>query len=211
MLPIIIPIMFVSFLWIIKIMEQLFKIDFGNLGIKPGELKGLLGIFTAPLIHEDYKHLFSNTPPLLVSLSGILYLYNKVSWKVFILVYVLAGVGVWIFARPAYHIGASSLVYGFIFFIFFSGVFRKDKRSIALALIVTLLYGSIVWGVLPVQPSISWEGHLSGAVVGTFLAFYYRNVDPPEEINLDDDDFLENEEVDGWIDGLEGSEESKRK
>ncbi|MCB1192091.1 MAG: rhomboid family intramembrane serine protease [Leptospiraceae bacterium] len=212
MRPVLISIIFISFLWLIKFTERLFNLNFVFLGVRPGEIKGLLGIFTAPLIHTDFEHLFSNTPPLFVSMSGILYLYKKVSWKVFFSIYFLSGIGVWIFARPSYHIGASTLVYGFVSFIFFSGVFRKDKRSIALALIVTLLYGGMVWGVLPVQPTISWEGHLSGAVTGIFLAFYYRKVDPPIEIVFDDEeDYLDNKNNEEWTDGLEGSEELKWK
>jgi membrane associated rhomboid family serine protease len=85
---------------------------------------------------------------------------------------------VWIFARQAYHIGASGLVYGFVAFLFFSGIIRRDNRSIALALIVTFLYGGLTWGILPIKAEISWEAHLFGSIIGILLAFVFRKSDP---------------------------------
>lgn len=95
---------------------------------------------------------------------------------------------VWLIGRPAYHIGASNIVYGFAFFLFFSGAFRKDIQSIAMSLLVVFLYGSIVWGLLPFKWEISWEGHLMGGIAGAFMAFVYRKVDLPPEVELEEED-----------------------
>ena len=172
-------IIFVSALWIIKLIETGLDIDFSRFGIYPGEAQGLIGILITPFIHKDFTHLFSNSVPLVVLGTGILYLYRNASIRVFAWIYIFSGLGVWVFARPAFHIGASGLVYGFVFFIFFCGVLRKEPPAIALALIVTFLYGSIIWGVLPLQTDLSWESHLSGSITGIVCAIFYRKTDPP--------------------------------
>ena len=90
----------------------------------------------------------------------------------------MSGVWMWIAARNGNHIGFSGVIYALAAFIFFSGVFRKHFRLMSLSLVVVFLYGSMVWGVLPIQPGISWEGHLFGALAGVILAFYYRGEGP---------------------------------
>ncbi len=89
-----------------------------------------------------------------------------------------SGLGVWLFARSSYHIGASGLNYGMMFFLFVSGILRRDRLSIAISLIVFFLYGSMVWGIFPVEPGVSFESHLFGAVLGTSLAIVLRKLDP---------------------------------
>ncbi|MBN2572806.1 MAG: rhomboid family intramembrane serine protease, partial [Ignavibacteriales bacterium] len=90
-------------------------------------------------------------------------------------------------ARSSYHIGASGIVYGFAAFLFFSGVFRKDVKSIALALLVAFIYGGLVWGVLPVVPGVSWESHLFGAVSGTFTAYILRKYDKQKKYDWENE------------------------
>ena len=174
----IIPVLFIILLWIIKISEILLKIDLSFLGIFPLKAKGLIGIITAPLIHSDFEHLTANSIPILILGTGLFYFYNKVALKVFGLSYIIANIWIWFGARQAYHIGASGLVYSFASFLFFSGVIQKNIRLMAISLLVVFLYGSMIWGVLPIQPHISWESHLMGAIAGMVLAFYYRNYGP---------------------------------
>lgn len=158
-------------------------VDFGQFGIVPRSPEGARGILFAPLLHGDFTHLISNSVPLVVLGTGLLYLYRRVSWWVVLIVYVLGGAGVWLFARPAsVHIGASGLIYGFAAFIFFSGLLRRDPPSIALALVVTFLYGGMVWGVLPLEPGVSFEAHLSGALAGILCAFLFRNAARPPNL-----------------------------
>lgn len=184
----IIPLTFPILLWIIYLATYLLNISTYQLGILPRNLSGVIGIFTSPLIHGGFSHLISNTAPLIVMGFSIFYFYPKVAYKVFTIIYFGIGILVWIFAREAYHIGASGIIYGFVSFLFFSGVFRKDNRSIALALVVVFLYGGLIWGVLPVEKGVSWESHLFGALVGIIPAFIFRKIDPPKRYDWEDED-----------------------
>lgn len=184
----IIPLSFPLFLWIVYLVTYLLDIYPFKLGILPRNFSGLIGIFTSPIIHGGFSHLISNTAPLVFLGLGIFYFYPKIAYKVFTIIYLGTGILVWIFGREVYHIGASGIIYGFVSFVFFSGIFRKDNRSIALALIVIFLYGGLIWGVLPVQEGVSWESHLFGAIVGIIPAFIYRKIDPPKKYEWEDED-----------------------
>jgi membrane associated rhomboid family serine protease len=172
------PVGFVFLLWVIKISEIIFNLNFTTFGILPGNVNGLPGILLAPLIHANFKHLFSNSLPILFLGTGIIYFYRKSSYKVILIIYLGTGILDWLFARKAYHIGASGIIYGFVTFLFFSGIIRRDTRAIALALLVTFLYGSLIWGILPLDSGISWESHLFGSIMGIFCAFLYKSSDP---------------------------------
>ena len=165
---------FVFVLWFIKVLEIAFNTHLHRMGIFPREASGLIGIATSPLIHADLEHLFSNTFPLIVLSAGIIYFYPKISFKVFTWIYFATGIWVWAFARDSYHIGASGLIYGFASFLFFSGFFRKNRQLIAISLLVIFLYGSMVWGVFPINPRVSHETHLLGAVMGLVIAYSFR-------------------------------------
>jgi len=175
-------------LWVIYLITYLFEIPTFKLGILPRNFSGLVGIFTSPLIHGGFSHLVSNSTPLIFMGLGIFYFYPKVAYKVFTVIYFGTGILVWIFAREVYHIGASGIIYGFASFLFFSGIFRKDNRSIALALVVIFLYGGLIWGVLPVEKGVSWESHLFGAIVGVITAFIFRKIDPPKRYEWEDEE-----------------------
>jgi len=181
-------------LWIIKLLEIVFNVSFSSFGIFPGTLSGFFGILFSPFIHGDLVHLFSNTVPLIVLGTGLIYLYPSSSRIVIPSIYILGGLGVWLFARPAMHIGASGLVYGFAVFIFFSGIFRRDARAMALSLIVVFLYGGMIWGILPLKSGVSFESHLSSSVVGFFLAFLFRKRDILPFENDRDNDYFSDED-----------------
>lgn len=176
------PVFFLLVIWSIKIVEILLDLDFSFLGIFPLKLKGLKGILTAPLIHSDIEHLIANSIPILVLGTGLFYFYNKIAYKVFFLSYLIANIWIWFGARQAYHIGASGLVYSFAAFLFVSGVIRKNMKLMAISLLVVFLYGSMIWGVLPIQPHISWESHLMGAIAGLILAIYYKEKGPKRKM-----------------------------
>lgn len=172
------PVCFVAILWAIEGLSELFKVRIIELGVIPRTLEGLPGIIFSPLIHSGIDHLLSNTLPLLVVGSGIFYFYKEIAIRVISLVWLFTGFWVWLAARDSSHIGASGLIYGFVCFLFFSGLLRKDTRLLAVSLLVTFLYGSMVWGILPVDQSISWESHLFGSVAGIFSAIYFRKEGP---------------------------------
>ncbi|MBS1516943.1 MAG: rhomboid family intramembrane serine protease [Bacteroidetes bacterium] len=190
---------FVLLLWVIQFIQWSAAAEFATFGVLPRTLKGLTGILTAPLIHADFSHLISNSFSLFLLLFGVLYFYRSSALKVFFIIYITDGLMVWLFARASYHIGASGLVYGFAGFLFFSGLFRRDKSSMALSLLVVFLYGGMVWGVLPVRPEISFESHLFGALTGIVCAYIFRKKDPPQTYEWED----ENYEDDDYDDGKE--------
>lgn len=185
------PLIFVVMLWLIKIIEISTGSDFTFLGLYPLHTKGLIGIITGPLIHADWKHLFNNSLPLLFLGWSLFYFYKQIAFKVFFLIYFISQFWLWFFmVRPAWHIGASGLIYGLGAFIFVSGIVRKNKNLLAIALLVSFLYGSMVWGIFPYQEEISWEGHLMGLIAGIILAVYYKDFGPsmPEDFYADEED-----------------------
>lgn len=172
-------------------------VDWFKLGVYPRHTEGLLGILTSPLIHSTIGHIFNNSISLLVLTWFLSYSYKGLEWSVFPIIWVLSGVFTWLIGRDAWHVGASGLVFALSFFLFFSGVFRKHVPLMAVSLIVVFLYGSGVWSIFPiaelVDPNISWEAHLSGAISGLIAAVIFRKqgpqrVDPFENEEDDEDD-----------------------
>ena len=199
------PLLFTILLWIIKIIELYFNLDMAFLGVYPLKLSGLIGILTAPLIHADINHLLSNTFGVFLLSWAIFYFYSKFALRVFLFIYLLSGFWVWFFAREAYHIGASGLIYGMASFLFFSGIFRKHIPLMAVSLTIVFLYGGIIWGVFPTFEKISWETHLSGLIAGLIVAVYYKNEGPQkpqpfyesEEEEEENDDYYKIDENSG--------------
>jgi membrane associated rhomboid family serine protease len=175
------PILFVAALWLIKFIEVYFNIDFTKYGIFPRNMEGMAGIILYPLIHGNYTHLINNSLPLLVLGLIIFHFYKKIAFNIWAGTWLMSGLWIWSAARPAWHIGASGLIYGFGSFIFFSGIIRKNMRLLALSFVVVFLYGGMVWGIFPMKEQISWEGHLFGAIAGFILAVYYRKQGPEDE------------------------------
>ena len=174
----IVPIILVVMMWIVKMTEEVFHLDFSFLGIRPLSVEGLPGILLFHFIHGDWQHLFSNTLPILVLGSALYYFYRPIANKILLILIFTTGLLTWCGARSGTHIGASGLVYGLTFFLMLSGFIRRDRKLIIISLIVVFLYGSLVWGLYPkyaVENNISWEGHLSGFVMGIVLAIFYKN------------------------------------
>ncbi len=169
------PFLFVGILWLVKAIEILFSLDFSHLGIVPRTSYGLIGILTGPLIHANFVHLFSNSIPILILGIIVFNFYRTIAFEIFVWVYLISGVCVWVIGENSSHIGASGLIYGFASFIFFNGLFRREFKAILLAILVTIVYGSIIWGIFPGKPNISWQGHLFGAMAGGLCAYFYRN------------------------------------
>lgn len=187
----------ISLLWCIKSAEILFGWNLSFMGLMPLELSGLMGIITAPLVHGSLEHIFNNTFAILVLGSVLFYGYPKSWWKVVALVWVLSGVGVWLFARQANHIGASGLTHGLFFFIFVVSMFRRDKSSVAIMMIAFLMYGGMTMSIFPREESISFEYHFFGALAGVISAFIWRNSDPKPEVKhyAWEDDYADDDEV----------------
>jgi membrane associated rhomboid family serine protease len=170
---------FVALLWFIQLLNWGLDLELERFGVRPRELIGLPGILLAPLLHGGIAHLVANSLPLLVLGTGILHLYPNSALKVIPAVYLGPGIAVWLFAGGSVHIGASGLVYGLLSYIFVAGVLRRDTRAIAASLLVCFLYGTLVWGVLPIKAGVSWETHLAAALIGLVLAIALRHLDIP--------------------------------
>jgi len=181
-----VPGIFVGFMWMVKIFEVIFHADLEVYGLAPLTLRGLPGILFAPLLHENFSHLSANTLPFLF-LGGLLfYFYRPIAWKIFWLIWLTTGLWVWFFAREdSVHVGASGVVYGLAAFLFLSGILRRDSRLMSVTMLIAFLYGGLVWGIFPQlfphQP-ISWESHLMGLLAGTVLAVYYRKSGPQRKV-----------------------------
>jgi membrane associated rhomboid family serine protease len=169
---------FIAILWCIKSAQILFDLNLSWLGLVPLDAIGLIGIFTAPLIHGSLEHIFNNTFAILILVSVLYYGYPKSWWKVLGLVWLLSGVGVWLFARQANHIGASGLTHGLFFFLFVASIFRRDKSSVAIMMIAFLLYGGMTMTIFPREEGISFEYHFFGALAGVIAALIWRDSDP---------------------------------
>lgn len=193
---------FVVLIWGIHIFDFLIA-DLSAWGVLPRKISGLWGILFYPLLHSDWGHLFSNSVPMFVLGFLTLYSYRKVALSTISSIYFFSGIGIWLFARQSIHLGASGLVYGLAFFLAFSGFFRRDIAAMAISALVVFLYGGIVWGLLPIKPQMSFEGHIAGAVVGVACAWVFKEVnkvqphvwnDPPDNLPIVEEPFWKKEE-----------------
>lgn len=186
------PTVFVIVLWLVKVVEIVFHFPLSAGGILPRSFIHFPGILSMPLLHADFAHLLSNSVPLFVLGGFIFYFYREIAWKVILWIYGLSGLWLWIGGREAVHIGASALVYGFVAFLFFSGIFRRNTTLMVVSLVITFLYGSLIWGFFPEffpEENISWEGHLFGFIAGLLMAVYYRKKGPKAKVyNWDEED-----------------------
>ena len=211
----IIPFIVLAMMWIIFAVDQIFNLDLGQYGIVPLTPMGLIGIITSPLLHANLAHIAANSIPFLVLFAGLFYYYNDLAWKIISLSWLLTGIGVWCFARgEGSHIGASGIIYALALFHFISGVIRKNNRLAAFSLLVTFLYGSLVWGIFPnflLKENISWESHLMGGVSGIILALYFRHEGPnADRYGIDEEEDSEDDDDDGeWKVINDQSEEEK--
>lgn len=190
------PGLLILLMWTIFLFEQLGGFSLSFLGIHPLQCQGLPGILLAPMLHADWKHIGTNTIPMLVLGASLFYFYKPLAWRILLLSVLVTGFWVWTGARDGVHLGASGLIYALASFLFVSGLLRRETRLMAVSLIVVFLYGSMVWGVFPAflpQKNISWESHLYGGISGIMLALYYRTQGPQRskyswEIEPEDDD-----------------------
>lgn len=170
-----VPLFLVLLLWFVYWLQIRFDFDFVENGILPRTFSGLQGVFFSPFIHSDINHLYNNSIPLLSLLAALQFFYAKQSISVIGYGILFSGLLTWVIGRESYHIGASSLIYVLFSFIFFKGIQTRYYRLVALSLTVIMIYGGMVWYVFPeVDENISWEGHLSGLIVGFALSLMHK-------------------------------------
>lgn len=163
----------VALMWVLELIDAALAYPLDVLGIVPRSGDGLLGIAAAPFLHLGFGHLVANTGALLV-LGALILLTSPYFWVVTVSVALFGGLGVWLVGDPhTVVIGASGLVYGYAAYLVALGIFRRSIKNLLVAVLVVLLYGGFVFGVLPGQAGISWQGHLFGAVVGVVMARWH--------------------------------------
>ena len=172
------PGIFLLIIWLIFITDTTLKLDLVYHGLYPRKISGLQGILFGPLIHGGIKHIVANSLPFFALSSLLFYFYQNLSFKVILICYLLSGILVWIIGRPSYRVGASGLIYGLAGFLFMSGILRKHLGLMAISFLVAFQYGSMIWGIFPIEDQVSWESHLCGMVAGIMLAIVYRKEGP---------------------------------
>lgn len=185
----ILPLIFCAMIIITFTAEHAFDCVFFRLGIYPRHLSGLIGVIFSPLIHGDLEHLLSNLSALPVLTGMLTLVYRQNYFKIFSVLYLSTGILVWLFARESYHIGASGMIYALASFLFFGGIIAGDKGSAAISMLTIMLYGSMIWGIFPLEEHVSWESHALGAVAGFFAAFVFVKEKPKKVITDKDFDF----------------------
>ena len=166
---------FVALLWAVQVVNWITGYGLNPaFGLIPRHVSGLDGVITMPLLHGSFAHLMANTPPLLVMGGLLVATTTRALLSVNAVVIGLGGGLVWLFGSSAIHIGASGLVFGWFGFLVARGFVDRSLITLGAALVVGVLYSSILWGVLPGQPGVSWEAHLFGVIAGVAAALLVR-------------------------------------
>lgn len=178
---------FVAALWAVFLLQHVLPFDLTSFGLVPRTWTGLVGIGAMPFLHANSQHILSNTFPvfiLLILLAGS----RANSWAVVLAIVLLGGVLLWLFGRPANHIGASSLVFGLIAFLIVSGLLERRLLPLVISIFVVFFYGgSLLLGVVPRLGShISWDGHLFGAIAGGIIAYVLTRTSVPPSGTITD-------------------------
>lgn len=163
---------FVALLWLLEIVDASSGYDLDDDGVRPRSAVGLLGIAFAPLLHAGWAHLEANTVPALLLLFLVLLGGIGRGLAATAVIWVVSGIGVWLVAPSnTVTIGASGLIFGWLVYLVLRGFFTRRPGQILLGVVLFLVYGGLLWGVLPGQPGISWQGHFFGAVGGGLAAW----------------------------------------
>lgn len=159
----------VIFIWIVFFLSRIFPLN--SFGIIPRTVAGLPGIICAPFLHHDLVHITENSIGLLVLGFFMILLEEKRVYFTLVPVIILGGAGTWLIGRAdSVHLGASGVIFGMLGYLVTAGLFRRDLRSVIISVVVLVLYGGMVFGVLPTIPQVSWESHLCGFIAGIITA-----------------------------------------
>jgi len=171
----------IGVLWLIEIFNESTGQQLSSWGIYPRSVDGLAGILVWPYLHASASHLMTNTIPVAVLSWFVLLRGFKEFVFVTLGISIIAGVAIWVFARPAIHVGASGLIFGYFGFLVAIGWYESSLKSFLFAIVTIFLYGGIVWGILPQSSHVSWEAHLFGLLAGIYIARYKHR--PKERVD----------------------------
>src|SRR5690554_1296676 len=179
---IIYPLLILIIMWSAFLLDRYFHLGLYKYGVKPQTIEGVKGIFLMPFIHgqRDFSHIINNSVPTVILLSTLIYFYREIAGYVVLFIWLGTGFLLWYLAvnTHSYHIGMSGVIYGLFGFLFVSGFFKKYLPLQVISLFVAFVYGSMIWGLFPMETGVSWEGHLSGFLVGSLLAVVFRKKGP---------------------------------
>ncbi len=164
----------VALIWIVEVVNLFLGHRLVSLGILPRSFTGLIGIPLAPMLHSGFWHAVSNTVPLLILGALTLAGGKRMFWETTVNVTLLSGALVWIFAREAYHVGASGLVFGYFGVILARAYIERSITAIAIAVVTVMAYGGLLWGILPLRSYVSFESHLFGLIAGFVVVWLDR-------------------------------------
>lgn len=175
----------IALMWVVEVVDTVALDDrLQGGGIHPRALDGLDGILWAPFLHAGWGHIVSNTVPFVV-LGGLVALRGLRRWvEVTAAVIVVGGLATWLLARSGNHVGASGVVFGYMGYLVGAAVFERSLKAIGIAVVAVLLYGGLIWGIVP-SGQVSWEGHLFGALAGLGTARLAADVDANDAANAD--------------------------
>lgn len=163
--------------WVVAFFNLYLGVSLSKYSLQPHSLSHFYGVLSYPFIHGDIDHLMNNSMSAFMIFSSLFFIYEKISLKILGIVYVFSGIILWFIGESnSMHIGASSVIYGIAFFLMLSGFIVRESSNLAISFLLVAWYGSMVWGIFPytVEEGVSWEGHLSGAIVGVLLALWYH-------------------------------------
>ncbi len=193
-----VPLLLLILIWFVFFLEHSFNADLTSHGILPRTVSGLQGVLFSPFLHGSLNHIANNSIPLFILITALIYFYRDISLKILFYGILLSGLITWVIGRESYHVGASSLIYVLVSFIFFKGMMTQYYRLMALSMAVVLFYGGMIWYVFPdIDKTISWEGHLAGLITGFFFAAYYITPDYKKAIqyNWEKPDFNPEDDI----------------
>ncbi len=205
----VIPLTLAMLTLLIFLLQQEFAPITRALALFPRRPFGMVGIITSPLVHGSWEHMANNLVAFLFLAWLLFYIYRTIAWQIFLQIWIYIGILLWIIGRSSYHIGASGVIFGLAFFLMISGGIRKQPALLAVSFTVLFLYGSMFWYIFPWEATydISWEAHLSGAIVGSIMALLYRKQGPQPPQQIEDDDIDDNNPY--WLEKDQNSEEQK--
>ena len=160
----------VALLWSIECINALLNHRLNRWGILPRTFTGLVGIPLSPFLHGSFAHLILNTVPLVTLGSFVAFYGTRLFLAVSLWIMLLSGAALWLLGRSAYHVGASSVLFGYFGYLVARGWYERSVTALLVALLILGLYGGMVWGVVPTRSYISWEGHLFGLLAGVLVA-----------------------------------------
>lgn len=216
---IIYPLLILIIMWSVFLVDRYYSLDLYKYGVKPSTVEGLKGILFMPLIHgqTDFSHIINNSIPTFIFLSALIYFYREIAFYVVLFIWIGGGFLLWYMAAntQSYHIGMSGVIYGLFGFLFTSGMIRKYLPLQAISLFVAFLYGSMIWGVFPMEPGISWEGHLLGLAVGIIVALAFRKkgpIPPKYRYEIEEELGIEPPDLEGeWLERRKRWEEQQQR